>query len=48
MEGDHYEVLSEIIRIAGESADDPPRSIKEVLRFLAGALSFDEFSSIPA
>jgi signal transduction histidine kinase len=44
MEGDHYEVLSEITRIAGESADDPPRSMKEVLRFLAEALPFDELS----
>jgi signal transduction histidine kinase len=44
MEDAQYEVLSEITRIAGESADDPPRSIKEVLRFLAGALSFDELS----
>ncbi|HXV22521.1 MAG TPA: ATP-binding protein [Desulfuromonadales bacterium] len=44
MEGDHYEVLSETTRIAGEFAADPPRSIKEVLRFLAGALSFDEIS----
>lgn len=44
MECNHYEVLSEITRIAGESAGEPPRSIKEVLRFLAGALSFDELS----
>lgn len=43
MECVHHETLSEIDRIAGEYADDPPRSIKELLRFLAGALSFDEF-----
>lgn len=44
MECDHYEALSEIARIAGEYADDPPRGIKEALRFLAGALSLDELS----
>lgn len=44
MECDRYETLSEIARIAGEHADDPPRSIKEALRFLAGALSLDELS----
>jgi len=44
MERDHYEALSEIIRIADEHVDDPPRSIKEVLRFLAGAFSFSELT----
>lgn len=44
MECDHYEALSETARIAGEYADDPPRSLKEALRFLAGALSLDELS----
>jgi two-component system, NtrC family, sensor histidine kinase HydH len=44
MECDRYEVLSEIARIAAEHAADPPRSIKELLRFLAGALSLDELT----
>lgn len=44
MECTHYEVLSEVARIVGESAGDPPRSIKEVLRFLAGAMPFEELS----
>jgi len=44
MECEHYEALSEIDRIAGEYAADPPRSIKELLCFLAGALSLDELT----
>jgi signal transduction histidine kinase len=41
---EHYEVLAEVARIAAETAGDPPRSIKETLRFLAGALPFTELS----
>jgi hypothetical protein len=37
---EHYEVLAEVARIAAETAGDPPRSIKETLRFLAGVLPF--------
>jgi len=44
MECDHYVVLSKVARIVGASAGDPPRCIKELLCFLAGALVLDELT----